>query len=158
MHGPLIETATRAHLPGLWELECACFEHGRRSSRRSLRHSLASRNQIVRFVREGADTRIAASCIIRMNLRTWRLYSIAVAPHRQGRGLGGALVRDAFDLAAGAGAVRISLEVDALDGELLSWYERHGFRVMRRLADYYGPGRPALRMLRTLTPANVGSE
>ena len=139
-----------ADMPELWQLERECFEIPRRSSRRSLRRSLASGHQIVRVARRGPGWPILASAVLMRYVRTWRLYSMAVAPRARGLGLGKMLVADAAGMAAAAGADRLSLEADARDGKLVRWYEGQGFAVVSRLDDYYGPDRDALRMLRAI--------
>ena len=155
MATPLIATATERDFTDLWCLECACFEEARRSSRRSLRRSLRSGHQIVRLARLEAAGAVVAYAVLMRHPRTLRIYSVAVAPDRQGQGLGKALVQDAIELAAGARCDQVSLEVDALDRALVSWYERQDFALTQQLDDYYGPGRPALRMRRRLGPARV---
>jgi ribosomal protein S18 acetylase RimI-like enzyme len=150
MDRPFIETATEADLADLWRLENACFDEPRRASRRSLRRSLTSARQRVRVARLARGGPAAAAAILILYPRTLRIYSVAVAPELQGRGLGKALVHDALAVAAAAGAAQVGLEVDALDAALVAWYERQGFATTERLANYYGPGRPALRMKRRL--------
>ncbi len=153
----LIETATERDFDDLWRLECASFDQARRGSRRSLRRSLRSRRQRVRLARLAAGEPAVAAATLMLHPHTVRIYSVAVAPELQGRGLGQALVQDAALLAAAARARRVSLEVDALDTALVAWYERQGFAVVQRLDDYYGSGRPALRMRRSVAPTGMRS-
>jgi ribosomal protein S18 acetylase RimI-like enzyme len=155
MPQPFIETATEADLDDLWRLETACFDAARRASRRSLRRSLRSARQRVRLLRAAAGEPVVAYAILMLHPRTLRIYSLAVAPDQQGRGLGRALVADALALARAAGAERVSLEVDALDAALVAWYGRQGFAAAARLDDYYAPGRPALRLRRALGRADA---
>lgn len=146
----VIETADEDDLAELWRLESGSFEPGRRSSRRSLRRSLASPHQLVRILRSSSRTRTMAASILMKHRRAWRLYSVAVAPEARGHGFGKALISDAIVQATAAGAEWLHLEVAALDAALVSWYESQDFMAVRRLSDYYGPGRPALRMRRRL--------
>jgi [ribosomal protein S18]-alanine N-acetyltransferase len=150
MPQPVIVTANAADLPDLWRLECACFDATRRTNRRGLRRSLQSPRQRVRLLRLNAGEPAAAYATLFLHPHTLRIYSIAVAPEHQGRGLGKALVKDAIALAVRAGARTVSLEVDALDTALMAWYERQGFATVARLDDYYAAGRPAVRMRRPL--------
>jgi len=150
MPQPVIVTATTADLPDLWRLECACFDAARRTNRRSLRLSLQSPRQRVRLLRLSAGEPAAAYATLFLHRHTLRIYSVAVAPEHQGRGLGKELVKDAIALAVQAGARTVSLEVDALDTALVAWYERQGFATVARLDDYYAAGRPAVRMRRSL--------
>jgi ribosomal protein S18 acetylase RimI-like enzyme len=56
------------------------------------------------------------------------LERLAVAPARQGRGLGRRLVEHAIGAAAEAGLVALSIGVIGEEVDLISWYEKLGFR------------------------------
>ncbi len=153
MEDVLIDTAQATDLDDLWRLESACFDAARRTTRRSLRRSIESPAQVVRLVRLVRGGPAVASSTLMLHPRTLRIYSVAVSPEHQGRGLGKALVADAIALAHQDGREAVSLEVDALDAALVAWYERQGFGTVAHLDDYYAPGRPALRMRRRLVAA-----
>lgn len=81
-----------------------------------------------------------------------RLYSLAVHPDAQGKGLGAALMQHAHELAKKEGKKTV-LEVEATNQRLLHWYHALGYRLEAQLRDYYGPGRHAIRMVRKPEPA-----
>jgi GNAT superfamily N-acetyltransferase len=60
---------------------------------------------------------------------------VAVEPSLQGKGIGGALVDAAFELAAGDGPATVSLDCDP---RLLGFYEGHGFGQVSRVTDPWG--------------------
>jgi ribosomal protein S18 acetylase RimI-like enzyme len=76
-----------------------------------------------------------------------RIYSVAVDPCCRGQGVGEALVRALCDALGERGVRRIYLEVETNNSAALHLYERLGFKQTDNLADYYGPGRPAVHML-----------
>lgn len=66
--------------------------------------------------------------------------TIAVAPERQGQGLGTRLLRDLMTTARAGGAAYLMLEVRADNAAAQHLYERHGFSVLRVRRRYYQPG------------------
>ena len=63
---------------------------------------------------------------------TAELETVAVATALRGRGIGGALLQQAFDLLADAGAGRCLLEVRCSNAPALALYRRLGFAVLAR--------------------------
>lgn len=76
-----------------------------------------------------------------------RLYSIAVQPSERGRGTGRALLTAVVERARERGLSTVSLEVRALDGPVLAFYERFGFCFKERLPGYYDDGAEAVRLV-----------
>ena len=70
--------------------------------------------------------------------------TIAVAPDRQGAGLGATLLRALLDDARDCGSVL--LEVRSDNAAAISLYRRFGFEVVSRRSNYYAPGIDALVM------------
>jgi [ribosomal protein S18]-alanine N-acetyltransferase len=70
--------------------------------------------------------------------------TIAVAPDRQGTGLGGILLRALFDQARDCGSVL--LEVRSDNAAAIALYRRFGFEVISRRSNYYAPNVDALVM------------
>lgn len=73
---------------------------------------------------------------------TYDLYWIAVAPSRQGAGLGRRLIEEVERRVAGEGGRRLQLETSgqALYSPTRGFYERCGFRIEAVQKDYYAPG------------------
>ncbi|OIO00108.1 MAG: hypothetical protein AUJ49_10175 [Desulfovibrionaceae bacterium CG1_02_65_16] len=73
---------------------------------------------------------------------SWDLYWIAVDPARQGRGLGGALLKRAEAAMARRGARGIYVETSSREQYLPTrgFYEKHGYAACARLAGFYQAG------------------
>lgn len=148
-----IRPATLEDLPDIVRIEAAAFEPSRRSSRRSLRRALKSPFQRVLVLESGEA--LAGYLIVWPHPRSWRIYNLATDPGMRNRGVAGALLSAAITAARGAGADRVMLESRAETG-LVGYYEQRGFRVQRRLRDYYSEGEDAVRMVMPLgMPASV---
>jgi ribosomal protein S18 acetylase RimI-like enzyme len=132
-------------------LEKACFDPDRRDSDRALRRSLTSPGQEVWMLEQYGKP--AGAMTLRLHPRTLRIYSLAIDPDCRGGGLGRMLLHRAEERAVERGARRMVLEVDAGNADLVAWYTRHGFRGVKCLPDYYGPGRPGVRLERNLEQA-----
>lgn len=74
----------------------------------------------------------------------WYLDAIAVEPSRQGRGVGGALMRHGLDAAAGAG---VDAFLETALARNVRYYERFGFRVVDEGEPE--PGGPHVWFMRT---------
>ncbi len=113
----------------------------------TIRRSLANpRHEVWVAEQNGVAGELAGALFLRRKGRTLRLHSLAVHPDRQGGGIGRRLLDIAFRRVAETGADRMVLEADASRPQLVAWYERHGFRKLRRLPGYYGEGRDAWRL------------
>lgn len=84
--------------------------------------------------------------------RTLHIHDLAVDPPHRRRGVGSALLAALTQAALREHIFRLQLEVRVGNEAGLRFYERHGFRVTRRLAHYYEDREAALRMERLLTP------
>ena len=139
--------ATPADLDALWRLEAACFEPGRREARRVLRASLKNPRHEVWVLKSATSADgVSAAVFLRLYAKALRLHSIAVDPTVQGEGLGAALFHFALERGRKLGRTTAILESDCALPHLAAWYQRHGFRPVREIADYYGSNRSALRM------------
>ncbi len=130
------------------ELEAQSFEEERRDSEKVFRHSLASPHQEVWVLTE--NRQILASLFLRFHPRTCRVHSIAVDRAARGRGLGFKLMELAHRRARKNGCRRMSLEADARNNALLSWYESLGYRRTSLLKNYYAPRWNGYRLTRDL--------
>jgi glutathione synthase/RimK-type ligase-like ATP-grasp enzyme/ribosomal protein S18 acetylase RimI-like enzyme len=142
-----VREATQSDLPFLVELESLCFPAPRRSDRRSLRNSLQSKGQGVVVLELSQTEQCIGAATMIYHKQALRLYSIAVLPEHRGSGAGHLLMEQVLEDARTRGYDRITLEADAGDARLLGWYRRYGFEEDRVLADYYGAGEPACRMV-----------
>jgi glutathione synthase/RimK-type ligase-like ATP-grasp enzyme/N-acetylglutamate synthase-like GNAT family acetyltransferase len=139
----------------------SCFSEARRSSRRSLRHSIASETQVVFVAQEtsvSGATRIAGAATIFLYPNTLRVYSLAVSLPCRRQGVAGDLIDRIQEYALQCGYDRLTLEADVTDEILIRWYRSLGFESVQELPDYYGVGEPAVRMERWLVSGNEALE
>ena len=144
-----IRTAGLEDLDFLEKLENISFKSGRRSSRKSLRHSILSPHQFVYIAHEGA--RNCGALFLLLYKKQIRIYSIAVLGECRGEGVGTRLVEHAVFLAEQFGMRRITLEAELGNTALVHWYESLGFESTRVIVDYYAKNEDAVRMTLFLT-------
>jgi len=143
-----LRKATAADVPPLLEVERTCFTPERQSSRRVFLHALRSSQQQI-WVGE-AEYRIRGYATFWLFQHTLRVYSIAVLPSFQGKGLARALMHKAEALAQAAAMHRIVLEASARDKRLQDWYANLGYSISARLENYYAKGWHGLRLEKQL--------
>jgi ribosomal protein S18 acetylase RimI-like enzyme len=143
MRTPSIRSATLSDIDCLLALETDSFASDRLTSR-SFRHFVRSPTAVLRVMHEGAKILGYYLLLFRARSEVARLYSIAVdGPHR-GRGLAAALLADAEHAAERHGLARLSLEVRD-DNAAIRLYERLGYGLKGRIAEYYADGGVARR-------------
>jgi ribosomal protein S18 acetylase RimI-like enzyme len=147
-----VRKAARGDLAALVELEHRVFATDR-LSRRSLQRFLTSRTADV-LLAEEATGRLAGTAIVLYRPRSTiaRLYSIAVAPHLGGRGVGPMLLAAAEAAALARGCLSIRLEVHQGNHAAISRYRKSGYREFGRHRRYYEDGGDALRFEKRLVP------
>lgn len=136
-------------LPALVALERAVFTTDV-MSRRSFRHFIAS-PQASLLVAE-AEGQFAGYVLVLYPPRSKlaRLYSIAVAPHIGGRGIGPLLLAAAERTAKRRGRRVMRLEVQEHNTRAIARYEKSGYRLFGRRHAYYDNGDDALRFEKPL--------
>lgn len=152
-----LRLATRDDLDALVALENAAFSSDR-LSRRSLSR-LVGVGSALMLVAE-LDGRIAASAVVL--LRSYssraRLYSLAVAPHLTGRGIGSSMLSAAEEGAAARGAAALTLEMREDNEAARRLYARRGYRVTGSSPGYYSDGMAALHFVKHLDARGAGAE
>lgn len=78
------------------------------------------------------------------------LHRVVVREDRRGRGVARRLITAGTEWAEAMGAERMMLEVEVGNESAIALYDRFGFELVGRRADYYGEGRHALVMAREL--------
>jgi len=144
-----IPPATSADCDALVALEALCFTYsqiGKRSFQRLLRSSSAAIH--LAFI----DEQLAGYSLLlsRSNSRRWRLYSLATAPFSRGQGVARQLLLKARDVAAAAGANKLSLEVKCDNKAAIALYQDVGFETVDLLIGYYDDGSDGLKMVLSL--------
>jgi ribosomal protein S18 acetylase RimI-like enzyme len=150
-----VRAGVAADLDELIALETKVFAADR-MSRRSLRHFLAAKTAAV-IVAE-FEGRMAGSAVVlfRPNSAIARLYSIAVAPHRSGFGIGPLLLSAAEETALTRDCLYLRLEVHENNHRAITRYRKAGYREFGRHEKYYEDKGHALRFEKMLTPRIAG--
>jgi ribosomal protein S18 acetylase RimI-like enzyme len=138
-------------LDRLLELENRCFTYDR-LSRRSFRHFVTTDTAACLVAEQ--DGKLTGYVLVLFHGRTAlaRLYSMAVAPERQGLGLGRDLLRAAEALALDGGAAVMRLEVNPGNAAAVALYRSVGYRDFGIYPAYYEDASDALRMEHALVP------
>lgn len=150
-----VRPATPADLDALVALEHAAFRTDR-MSRRSFRGFLTSPQAAM--IAADLDGKLVGYALVlfRAGSALARLYSIAVAPHAGGRGLGAKLLDAAEQAAVARGAAMMRLEVHEANAAAISRYRKSGYREFGRHHEYYGDKGHALRFDKRLSPDVLG--
>jgi ribosomal protein S18 acetylase RimI-like enzyme len=146
-----IRPAVVDDLDRLLVLESRCFELDR-LSRRSFRHFLTSGTASC-LVAEAAGELLGYGLVL-FHGRTAlaRLYSMAVAPEHQGRGLGRSLLEAAEAAALNGGAAIMRLEVHPNNAAAIALYRGAGYVEFGVYRGFYEDDSDALRMQHVLVP------
>lgn len=131
-------------------IEAAVFDSDQ-LSRRSLRYYLKSRTAL--FLTLGVRNRVIGYSLVsfRQGSPRARLFSIALDPAEQGRGLGRFLLGASERAAKARGAVAMRLEVRVDNARAIELYKKNGYRRFAAVEDYYQDGAAALRFEKTMT-------
>ncbi len=119
-------------------------------SRRSFRHFLTSPRATLMVAADGGKLAGYVLVFYPPRSRLARLYSIAVAPHLGGRGVGPLLLSAAEDAAKRRRREAMRLEVHEHNSRAIARYEKSGYRLFGRHRDYYENHGDALRFEKPL--------
>ena len=144
MRSPSIRAATLSDVNCLLALETDSFASDRLTLR-SFRHFVRSPTAVLRVMREGTGILGYYLLLFRARSEVARLYSIAVDGRHRGRGLAAALLADAEQASRLKGLARLSLEVREDNAPAIRLYERLGYVLKGRVAEYYADGAGARR-------------
>ena len=144
-----IRPARASDCDALLALENASFNTDQ-LTRRRLRHWIKAANGILLVAAGGGEVYGYVLVLTRRDSRNARLYSLAIAAHARGLGLGGRLLRSAQQRARAAGCTGLRLEVSEGNSAALALYGKLGYERFARLPGYYENGENALRMRKAL--------
>jgi ribosomal protein S18 acetylase RimI-like enzyme len=147
----MLRKAELRDLNALVEIENTCFEVDR-FSRRTFRYLLTKANAETLVYEEGGAMLGYATVLFHTGTSLARLYSLAVLPQARGRGAGSALIKAAEETALANDCVVLRLEVRRDNAASISLYEKLGYRLFGRHADYYQDHMEALRFEKYLAP------
>jgi ribosomal protein S18 acetylase RimI-like enzyme len=119
-------------------------------SRRSFRHFLGSPNAVLLIAETKSQCAGYVLVLCPPRSKHARLYSIAVAPHSGGRGIGPLLLAAAERTARRRGRRAMRLEVQEHNTRAIARYEKSGYRLVGRQHAYYDNGDDALRFEKPL--------
>jgi [ribosomal protein S18]-alanine N-acetyltransferase len=136
-------------LADLMALEQAVFTTDK-LSRRSFRHFLTSPHASLIVAEEGGKFAGYVLVLYPPRSKAARLYSIAVAPHIGGRGIGPKLLAAAEETAKRRRRRTMRLEVHERNTRAIARYEKSGYRLFGRHHEYYDDRGHALRFEKPL--------
>lgn len=140
----------------LEKLETTCFPKFQQSTRRAIRYSMTSPIQqvLIAEINEGKEIKQVGSATIYLYAKTIRVFSIAVLPEMQGKGIGKHVLDHIMRVARSKKMSRISLEARKSDTKLIRFYEQSGFTITEELPDYYKKDEHGYRMVLVLDEAH----
>jgi ribosomal protein S18 acetylase RimI-like enzyme len=154
LSGLMIREAGTDDLGALIAIENAVFTSDR-ISRRSFREFLASPRAILRVAEVAGEVAGYYLVLFRQGTAAARLYSLAVAPHWQGHGLGARLLANAEAAAYAAERAVLRLEVEVSNAPAHALYRRAGYRAVEKLPGYYESGEDGVRLEKPLRAETV---
>ena len=146
-----LRKARREDLEALLALEGRAFrpEGDYLVSRRAFEYHLKKETPILLI--PGEDRVVGyVMLFVQPNTRVARIYSIAIDPCCQGKGLGRKLLEASLAWAKTHGKDRLSLEVRSCNEAAVKLYTRFGFKREKVLPSYYPGGQEGWRMKMTI--------
>lgn len=149
MADPVVRLATHEDLDALMRLELNTFTSDRFTTDQ-IRYLVARAKSTVVLVEQSGQLIGAAYLLWRKDSRSGRLYSIAIDPSAQGRGLGELLLTECEQQTVAHGKDRLLLEVRVDNVAAIRFYLRHGYEEIGRLPGYYEDGTDGLKMAKRI--------
>ncbi len=149
----VVEPARFSDIGALLEIEQAVFVPADGMlTRRSFRRHIQSRHLLL--VARGSEpgTEVAGYVLVFVHTRSARIYSLAVHPRYQGRGLARTLLEAVLEALRARPLDAVKLEVRKTNCRARGLYESLGFEVTQTRPDYYGPNEDAICMSRAIRP------
>lgn len=148
----------------LWRIDQECFSPGISYSRPELKFYIRRRGSftlVAEDLAEDATEKLAAEArgtkiagfIVTHTGRTGHIITIDVVAAARRSGLGSQLLQAAEDRLRAEGSRAVGLETAVDNLAALTFYKRHGYRVIETVPRYYSTGVDALRMKKDLATA-----
>jgi len=146
---PTIRNAVKGDLEALLALEDKAFKTDR--FKRAQFRYLLNKGKASVYILE-YDRKIAGMAIMlwRKRVTVGRLYDIIIDPEYQGRGLAKILLEKCEQSAVKRKLRAVSLEVRTDNKPAIVFYEKHGYRTVETIDDYYSDHSPAFKMIKEL--------
>jgi len=145
----MIRDATLDDLDALVQIENRCFD-GDRLSRRNFRYLLTKGNAETVVEVDGGVMRGYAMLLFNTGTSLARMYSLAVDPDQQRKGVASALLQAAEERARRHDAVTLRLEIRKDNHASIGLFRRHGYREFGLYTDYYEDHMDAVRFEKSL--------
>jgi ribosomal protein S18 acetylase RimI-like enzyme len=139
-------------MPSLMLIEEECFG-AERFSAEIVRAFVERDDTFVLAATEEGELIGSAMCVASELRREGKIASIAVRKDFRRKGVGSGLLAECEKCFGRLGALRYSLEVEASNSAAVSLYLGEGYEVKATLSDFYGPGRNALYMEKSVDPS-----
>ncbi|MFC3094524.1 GNAT family N-acetyltransferase [Alteromonas sediminis] len=142
-------SADLSHLDELLAIESMCFQSDR-LSKRSFKHWIKHENGV--FLVAIVDAKVVGYGLVISHPGTSlaRLYSLAIVPPFQGKGIAIRLVETLEQKSVEAGRLYMRLEVAKKNVHAIDLYKRMGYREFGEYTDYYDDHDDALRMQKSI--------
>jgi ribosomal protein S18 acetylase RimI-like enzyme len=126
-----------------------------RFSRRSFRYLLTKANALTLMYEQRRQPAAYVMLLFHTGTSLARLYSLAVLPQHQGKGIGRRLIKAAEDAARQHDCISLRLEVRRDNSSAINLYRKLGYRQLGKIVpDYYDDHMDALRFEKFLSPRN----
>ena len=148
----MIRPARRQDLDILVEIETQAFTTDR-FSRRSFHYLLTKANAMTLVYEEDKVVLGYVMLLFHTGTSLARLYSLAVLPEHQGKGIGNKLLAAAEQAAQEHDCISLRLEVRRDNSQGINFYRKTGYKQFGKIvADYYEDHMDALRFEKLLAP------
>jgi len=146
-----IRPATISDLKALVILENSCFKNDKLSTR-SLKRWISAKHGILSVAQSSDTEQLYGYGLVwcHKGTRLARLYSLAVLPAMQGKGIAKMLLNSLEEATRERGRLYLRLEVAVNNESAIGLYERLGYRVFGQYSDYYDDHSDALRMQKNI--------
>ena len=145
----VIRPAITADLKALVALENTCFSNDKLSAR-SLKRWLGAKHGILLVAEQNAQLCGYGLVWCHKGTRLARLYSLAVLPTMQGKGIAKKLLNALEKATSERGRIYLRLEVAVNNDSAIGLYKSVGYRVFGQYSDYYDDHSDALRMQKNI--------
>ena len=143
-----IRDAGIEELPEVQRIENSCFGEERYPA--DVLAAMLEEEGFETFLAEDEEIMGSATVNYREELVAAQLVSIAVLPRFRGMGVARALLAEAESRVRRRGAARMVLQVNVTNVAALNLYLHQGYVLQGMIGDYYGPGKDAYFMEKTL--------
>ena len=145
----VIRPAITSDLKALVALENTCFSNDKLSAR-SLKRWLSAKHGILLVAEQNAQLYGYGLVWCHKGTRLARLYSLAVLPTMQGKGIAKKLLNELEKATSERGRIYLRLEVAVNNDSAIGLYKSVGYRVFGQYSDYYDDHSDALRMQKNI--------